>query len=60
MSLCLRPAWSTQRVLKQPGLCKETLSQEGKKKSKKNKHFSQQYINIITVSINAMNNTSML
>jgi hypothetical protein len=37
--LCLRPAWSTEWVLGQPGLYRETLSQKKKKKKKKSMHI---------------------
>jgi hypothetical protein len=35
--LSSRPAWSTEWVLGQPGLHRETLSQKKKKKKKSNK-----------------------
>ena len=45
-SLCLRPAWSTKNVPGQPGLHRETLSQnktkQNNKKEKKNLSFSKE------------------
>jgi hypothetical protein len=38
--LSSRPAWSTEYVLGQPGLHRETLSQKNKNKNKKEKSFS--------------------
>ena len=36
--LCLRPAWSTEWILGQPGLYREILSQKKKKKKEREKN----------------------